>query len=186
MPSWLLRISLWAPDQLPGLRVERERVRRGGAVDAAVAVGDAVRPDARLVEAVAPLELAGRAVEREDVRVQVLEIDRAVEGRSESTRRRRTRLAPLNGKRHFTFRLRDRLRVDRRLGRGARVREVVVVRRPRAGVGRPLGRRLAQGRRVAGGRRAADQAHDGKRRYERADEGERRPPGQTCSDVLRQ
>src|SRR3954454_5024496 len=59
--------QLAAPEQLAGLGVEREGALLGGPVDAAVAEGDAVRPDAGLVERMPPLELARRAVERVDV-----------------------------------------------------------------------------------------------------------------------
>ena len=135
---------LAGPQQLAGLGVEREGAGLGGAVEAAVAQGDAVRSDARLIERVLPLDLAGRAVQREDVRVEVLEVDGAVEGD-----RRRGEDAEgagaLEGEAPLHLQLGDGLGVDRRLCGGARVGQVVVVRRPRAGVGGPFRRRLTDG-----------------------------------------
>src|SRR5262249_12384880 len=64
-----------SPEGSTGRGVEREGARVGGAVDAAVADGDAVGPRIRRVEQTAPQQLAGLQVEGEHIAAHVLDVD---------------------------------------------------------------------------------------------------------------
>src|SRR5439155_513146 len=66
------------PELAAGLGGQREGVRVGGAVDAAVGDGEPVRTVVPGVVAARPAQRSGRAVEREDVAAQVLDVDGVV------------------------------------------------------------------------------------------------------------
>src|SRR5205085_8832428 len=63
------------PELASALRVERERVRVGAAVDAAVAESEPVRSVVAKAVAPLPAQRARRAVQCEDVAAQVLHVD---------------------------------------------------------------------------------------------------------------
>ena len=156
MPSLAFRVSFRVQSTWPFVGSSANDGRLRGAEQLVVAVGHTVRPDARALEEVLPLERAGRTVERVDVARQVLEKD----GLSEHDRRARERAErSLAGELEPPLRLqaRDVRRVDAARRRGACVREIEVEGRPLLGERGGIGRQRAGRRRGRGAR--CRQAH---------------------------
>ena len=124
-----------APELLAGGGGERERVGVGRAVHAPVGECEPVRPVVARVVAMRPAHGSGRSVEREDVALQVLDVDRVAvgdRGRREEPReaRRRSEAEAPAG-----LQPPDRARRDRRAGGRPRPLEIGVRERPGAARG---------------------------------------------------